>query len=569
MVISNYTRVENTILKPNSKIHIKEDVAKDYIERVYQDILTFLKNVNRLKNAEDFFELLDYWIYWRNEEFSVFEKKISGKGLNDKEHHDDTITGRVINRLEKSISGLFYVDEKDISKYLKKELEKGDYVSFPNEDIELLNTAIDSSLKYKERFSDIILAILKKRGYSEEYQEFIAMWKNTYFTVWKSNAPSRYISTKKIVDEVFEELSHYFLEDQFVEETIVRENVRIYLSYMESQIDIIYDAIKKVESALVYFNKKDWGKKVIPDLEVAIDFVNPRSNYTFKTSYGLLGKNGGCYISTDDLVVIAKQYIISDYIFEILAHEIGHRYYYRVMNKVGREEWEELYNSLKTGSNMSDYKKFLLFFSDNLLGLKETYKKNLRKSSSNLSSYTKDFGSVKGYFNLIDELYFKNKHGTPLTDFIYDYSEKDFKYGFDLDTLFTVINSQVKEEVRRSNISITNNYDDIELLTPATIEMINEKIIEFFRESVEAEEKEFIKAFPTQYAGENASELFAETFAANAIKSLNIKSAKNYNVSEYIYDTFRHITGIREKRSNSNSKKHINEKIKFKDESRG
>lgn len=550
MTLTNYTKIENIILKPKSVIHIKEDIDGTYIERVYSDILTFLKNVNRLKDNSSFFELLEYWIYWRNEEFSVFEKKISGKGTAySSEWHDATMVGKIINRLDKSIAGLFYVDSKDIEKYLRKKLNSGESASPVSGDINVLNNVIDYALRNGERLSDSLTLILKRTTYSEEdAKKFLYLWKETYFDVWKSNASSRYISTKKIVDEVFTELKSLFISDHYIEEYRDIEGVRVYTAYEETQIDEMYATIKRVESALSYFKRKDWGKKLIPSLKLAIDFVSPEKNFKFQTSYGM-SQSAGVYLAKDRTVVISKQRVVSDFIFEILAHELGHKFYYEIMNPAQRKEWENLYDSLKTGSNMEEYKKALLFFSDNLLSMKETYKKNLRKSSSNFSSYTKDFGSVKSYFDLIDEIYFKNKHGTILTDFIYDYSTKDFKYGFELDSLYTIVNARVEGEARRGNINITSNYDGYELLNPATIEVVNGKILEVFKESLEAEGRSFIKNFPTQYAGENASELFAETFAANGIKSLNIdfSQGKEMKVSEFLYDKFRAITGIREK----------------------
>jgi len=518
---------------------LKEDLDPSYIERVHSDILTFLKNVNRLKEYEDFFELLDYWIYWRREEYDTFMQKAFGKGnaFTKGSVYYEALE-KVGKRLDKAIAGLFYVDQQDIDKIIRKQLKTDGYASVDNYIFEIINNDINLVVmgNGNRDFTDLITHDVPDSGSRTRYFA-------TYFDAWRQNANSRYISTKKIIDEVFRWLINQMVQDHYVEDTIERYGVRIFLNYTEQQFDDVYSTLKRVESALAYFARKDWGKKLLPDMEMAIDFVNPQTNFEFKTSYGM-DKSAGVYISQEDLVVISKQNKVSDYIFEILAHEMGHKFYFQVMNKVGREEWKEIYDTIKNGSNMEDYFRDLAYFSDELLSFKEDYKRKIHK---NAPYYHKDFSSVESYLSLIKKTYFDSSQHTLLKDFIEDYGKTRFTFTFSYDTLKEGCKIRANRFAKKEGLHITDDYDGYQLLTPAIMNVVNEKIIEYFRDSIEAESEAWLRNMPTRYAGENEKELFAEIFAANAIKSLNIDAVgKGYKVSDTLYDYFRQITGIRE-----------------------
>jgi len=251
-----------------------EDLDSDYIKRVHQDLLTFLKNVNRLKTSDAFFELLDYWIYWMHEEFDLFTKKVSGKNtLGYQDIQKELMVGRIVARLEKTLYGLFWVDSADYTKFVRKNYELNSGV-----DINLINQTINSCLTNKENFD--------KELKGRMHRDYIESSKRDYFEVWSFNANSRYISSKKIIDDVFDELNSLFISDKYIEEFIERNGVKIKLYYEESLFDQMYYTIKIVESALNIFDKTSWGKKLISSLKLSIDFVNPQAKYDFIGSSG-------------------------------------------------------------------------------------------------------------------------------------------------------------------------------------------------------------------------------------------------------------------------------------------
>ena len=102
------------------------------------------------------------------------------------------------------------------------------------------------------------------------------------------------------------------------------------------------------------------------------------------------------------------------------------------------------------------------------------------------------------------------------------------------------------------------NEPDFWLLTPLAVTKLNELLYKYIWDDVKALQSEKdISKLPSQYSGENEKELFAELFAVNALRRINVKNYEYKDIDPSILSNFRTIAGIKEKSRFILSKGHI------------
>jgi hypothetical protein len=566
MKLSKPYLIENLLIKKGSNIKLEEALDLDYIKQVEDDIRTFLKNVNRLKNYEDFWELWDYWNYWKQEIYEIFEKRYAGKGLGS---HDaiikDTISGKLITRLSKAINGLFYVDDTDLNKYTRKNgnsIVATDEQTGRNYFIDTLVIGINTAYKaHYEQLAGPGTASLENLLFSY-VDDFLQEAKETYFMVWEMNANSRYISTKKIVDKVFEEIYSYDLPfDKYIEENLEYLGVEVSLYYEEGDEDNIYKAYKYVESALDQLSRKG-VLNYFKDVEIAIDFIEANKNTEFSTSYSKVKqKAGGLYKGIDNLIILYKN-TSSDAIIVIL-HELGHSYYSKQMSPSQRIEFEEFFKELVEGeaTDISGYKKEITNFVD-LMRDKALnyYDEVVRVLENDYLDVTKEVPK-----NEITHYFFNRKQFT--LDMFYDFLKEfvknvfpelsEFIFGNISNSTFSSYFKKEYTDEKKSNgvkeeyIYSSNNVTIKALSGLALASVINAftSALSLSLQNIKNNKKDRSK-IPSKYAGENPGELFAELFAYYFGFNLGLGFSwgmRYKDVDREVIDVFKGIAGLRER----------------------
>jgi len=507
---------------------INEKITQSDFELIEDDVRTFLKNVNRLKSSDDFFELLVYYYRWYFDTFRNFLIRATGKGLPSYSYYEGTITGKQIKRLEDAMTGLFLIDNQDFKKYMNK-VSNDKYVN--------MSAIAGITQDITDRRPDLITKDFDKDQLDE------------YFAIWSNNQSSRYISTKKRVDEVFEALSGFETEDKYIDHDTEYEGVHIQLIYAEEQYNDLLDTLGYVKSAIKVIGNNKAIKFMLEELSIIIDFVNPINNYEISLKSGKKTNAAGCYILATGEIYISKRGDITDDIISVVIHELGHRYYYEVMNIVERKEWEQYYNKVTNPNPIN--KEYLDMmkanFIDLLSNVQSKYVDLLRSAREDSRAGERESSEWKKWVNNYDDLnvniYYvwteymepKGNGFTDLANFLL--SDKDF----DLENIINLVKKQIKKEK-------INLYDgEMGTLTPAANRDIIDVYYEEITRAIERKTNNLdYSQLPSNYAGENPEEFFAEVFSAMFMRKVNTEKARKYNLLEPVVDQFKVISGLRE-----------------------
>jgi hypothetical protein len=543
---------------------LNETIDISYIERIYDDVLTFLKNVNRLKKVDDFFELLKYWNYWYEEEFIIFAKKVGGIDLSGYEWFAKTIIGKQIVRLQKSLDGLFYIDEKDFDKARNK-VDMGWFVDSMDDFWRNLPVSITPMMIPNYVLKNPRSYVTNANKFSTEQKEIL---KEYYFQLWKTNAQSRYISTKKIVDEVFDEvlsnssseqmMTLDLVEDKYIDHYYDYEGVRIELTYNETEEKELQNKLSFVKSTIDICKKRSISF-LLKDMFIHIDLVNDYHNYEFTLSSGKKTKNAGSYKQGSGEIIISRNADGED-ILTVLFHEIGHKYYFEYLQEYQRKEWENYYIEIvKGGINEKDFEQELIGFNDEvskLLGKIYDERRKARdelidkkKVPSSWDFYFKITKNIDGFLTYIYTTYIDETNKYPLL-------KKFFNRLGIIDEYYTFIKKEVNKDLKKENELLydidSEEYKEMKVLSQSALISILDNLWDFVLKYSQLY-KETSK-IPSQYAGENEREFFAEVFSAIMIRRVNMANTRGFNYNEEIINTLKAITGLKE----SINKKYIN-----------
>jgi len=524
--------------------HLNETIQKQDIQNIEEDIRTFLKNVNRLKIADDYFELISYWDNWIKNIFNPFIDNLTGRGnRNYKEDLIDNFT-KQLNRLIDSIDKLFIVTELNIEHYKKKIVK---------------NTHSDEFINFDNNFSIIVDYIYSGTSSFEYYisnnpsKNTIKELKQLYFNIWQDNSNSRYISTKKVVDDVFDllyKILNAFEEkningfvEKHIDEWITIEGIKVHLLYDESRIDNVYTIIKKLESCFSIIKNQEIGF-LLKNIKFTIDYLISTSN--IKTLYSQSEYSAGVYRPSENEIVLQSDSIDDYYVFDIVYHELGHSFYFTQMNKNEREEWKEYYNMLMNNKgiqiyiNNPEYKSMIKDFDD----INKLYWDIYKKPGSILIQSIKD---VFTYYILDIVNKYKNL-------FMFDcfYSIADTKNG--LEYAIEKVTKEVKKDIKNNNYYLIDDMfkdsGDPSVISQKGFEIIINDFIKFLYFQVDLEIKNeqynLISNFPTAYASTNDKEFFAEVFCYLYLRHINITNYKNYSVTDTMHDVFSKVTQLKE-----------------------
>lgn len=544
-----------------------EEITPEYIQSIESDIRTFLKNVNRLKEPNDFWELWDYWSYWKKEVFGTFIKKYGGKGLGVYDPIlKDTITGKLINRLSKSIDGLFLVDDTDLKKYLTKTNNNNKVVVVNQEtgrgyNIQDLIEGINNSYKYYSMKEEDFPGVASIEKLLDSWTGgFVEEAKGKYFEVWQFNANSRYISTKKIVDETFEDIMFYSntTKDKFIEERTEYLDIPITLFYEEEGEDEIYQAYKSVENALDQLNRKG-VLKYVSNVEIQIDFIEKNVNREFFVKYDKRkSKAGGTYSFRK--IVLYKTDTVDTLI--VLLHEFGHAYFFEHLTRQEQKRFEEFYVELTTPKEEISNERI-----DDLNVLyKEVQKKNKEYKKEVLDvlenpSYTKkeipsneiaDFKKWKTQdtFGMEDYIAF-------LFDFLKTYQKGSLFIYLSQNTSLSFIEKEIILQLSRETDYRIQNYDGtLQASTYETIEFYLDvfyKLLIAILKDIKKNNKIDYSRIPSKYSSQNSGELFAEMFAYYFGFNMPFTGLAWLNrfpnaVKDDIMYTFKSLAGLREQK---------------------
>ena len=483
-----------------------ERIDSDYIKKVHSDMLVFLKNIKRIKTPEQYQELVFLWLDWVTKELEV---KIGKNlfGLNTLRASDGDLM-KSFNSFEEWAILALYPSDLDI----KKAIKRGD-----------ISWNADSYLDFIKE--------LAQKGVADNYHK--QQWLKAY-TVFKNVQDSKYVSLKANIDKYFYFLQNLLSEigsqdEKFVQDVIQVEGIPVEIEYSE-------DIHRKASSP--YHVEHDFIYKAVDDLKKAFKFIRDAKfskaiqNSKFKLSTVSTDANnknihngqdygtGAYFAVVDDKTTLLKGRLAtysSMSTIETIIHESGHRFYFKNMSNEQRTDWSNFYGFLKSGS--SPYSKRI---NHDLFEFLNDQYEILSKVLKGDNNGVERFATIPTYINWLWKNISENYE-----DLLIMAKENGSNLLSDLNELGKIVN--------KSNLA--SPLIQINIVHDSLIELLNKLSDKDFKKSQS-------KALVTTYGSVNASEFFAETFAAYCLR--NTKSGKeDYSLLENVFAKFIEITGVR------------------------
>lgn len=494
---------------------IREAVELERFTKIIKDANIFISNTRKIRNKEQISDLIEGYMEWKKYTLDPFLTSIIGKNLDASYdfYNDKNVKTTVkieLKRLEEALDSLMSISEAQARKFDKDLDMLHDFINEVNMKYGSGSIYIHDVFGYMEKISQAIETseFVPFQRYFEEIGDY-------YTKIWEKVANSKYISAKRTVDSVEERISDRIpmYGDMNVMQTLYRDGVRIELSFPEHLEELMYKAVKTVESAISIISKFRHTSRILGGLKIRIDFTSKIANKDIVTSAGS-SKAAGLYFLKTGEILISKHQVTTNDIIVVLAHELGHKYYYEIMNKGQRLDWEKYFDEIQPSHVRVS--KMLSKAYDKVENILDNSVKN--ESNKILQNLENFIGGVLFYYTEISGFneVMKSYEGN-ITNFI--------------EKIIEPLVKTLKIKPKNGKLLISD------------LRLLNLKIWKSMKLYFDNLER---SKLPSHYANENPSEAFAEIFAMNIIKSKSIKTIQSYRFDQDIYDNFRRVSGIRE-----------------------
>jgi hypothetical protein len=350
------------------------------------------------------------------------------------------------------------------------------------------------------------------------------------FNVWKQlNKTSKYNSLKSKIDKTFDYFKIMIGNDELnIHEELKIDSVPIILDYNELFKNQVYRCVSYVSLAFNFIKKAKLKKSLY-----GLQSINIIPKSVMSTSSNMmngvdLGTGANYNPANKEINVFHGRIQSKNGFIEGLTHEIGHHYFYHILDDVRKKQWIQFYDDLKSGELLierrkliEEMKKFHTFITDG----RKDFEHNVQAIISNGGS-RKDVENIKDY----------NKYKT-FSMSLYEFPLL-VEYVTTLDSNYgTMIIQQLNDYARipRENEMYKNYgvYSDEDM----------QMTYNMFAQSVVTDIDILQTLAPSYYATKNYHELFAETFAAYCLRGTNIQY--NLKLDDIVFRTFIDITNVR------------------------
>jgi len=482
-----------------------EAISKDYIEDIYKQVLVWLKNIKRIETVEQYKELNKRWVKWLNEYLDIqLGKNLFGKNTVNSLQNSDLINLKNwYNEYEEFleyVKTIFMPTTLDVTRYIKA----GNSWSV---------------ISYKE-VAKFLLAMCEGDTSSSED----SVWQLAFY-VYDPLRQSKYIGTKKKIDEYFNGLINTFNNDlkadeRYITDSIKIEGVTVFIDYKETDFDFIKKAVSDTKDAFRYIIDSGF-KKALQNTSITLsttDIASKSSNVKDGKDYG----TGGFYTIADNKSTILKNNINTYNKYTTITtiiHESGHKFYYDILSNNQRKEWENFYGLMQSGS---------LPYNKAIEEIFNTFNDDYMELRSLQNNNKKDFGkfeTVPKYANWL------NKY---ISDNFEDIQRMAYNNGTNLVTAINEI-GKIVNKLNKEKDCISLNQQHI--ITDSFMELLDQLKDKDMKASK-------YKMLVTEYGTTTASEFFAETFTGYCLWSTEY-GRKNYSLIQSVFEKFIDITGVR------------------------
>jgi len=493
---------------------LQEMITPEYVESLRKDILVFLKNIKRIKNTEQFKQLNIEWIKY--------------------------LKGYFNDKMGKNVFSQGTVFASDESLFQKSYIEFYDYLKYALVPSKLEAKRMGAGYRglSSDFGEDLIMSLTEKLPRNHYFFEKLIYgiddaWDEA-FIMFEKNSDSKYGSVKKKIDDFFNRLqymvSNVVLKQFLITDQITIEGIQVDIEYSETEtskgteFELIKNTVSDIGKAVKYIRDASLGKALNrANIKLStVDISANRSNIKNGTDYG----TGGFYKIANGNIEIFRGRIndVSEFgVIESIIHELGHKYYYEVLNSDQRFDWIKLYGELKEPSPLMMIKYYvssLKFYLDKELEELEDFQQNYSlNTDEDLQKYAR-FLSVEVYLAHLKEYY--NKH-----------LREAFGFSFDI-----LSDSASTEE---DKLKILPKFKS---LSQNQFALFSARLLKLLNFETERMGNEQVKFFPTKYGSENESEFWAETFTGYCL--YNTSYGRNtYKLIDSVLEKFIEITGVK------------------------
>jgi hypothetical protein len=508
-------------MKRLKEIHTKED-----IDFIHKEFLVWLKNVQRIKTVGQYKEFLYQYTLWlQGYFFDSVMKNIAGYGTI---HLDHNLKPEVKSKIEKYynyFAKAFIPTALDV-KRVENEMGYNLHTNYADLEYWIENNIV-FNIMFPIKFNCVkqSKSIIKNniyRGWIEP---------GTLFEFWERlNKTSKYNSIKKKIDEFFDIIEKEFNYgyELSIQDTMKIDNVLINIDSSKYLLNNSYNVIPYIKETFKLIKSKKLSKSLYGLQSINILPISSNSKSKNVVSGVDFGTGAVYRNSSKEIDIYEGRMQRKDGFIEGLTHEIGHHYFFHILDDARKKQWIQFYDDLKSGELLierrkliEEMKKFHTFITDE----RKNFEHNVQAIISNGGS-RKDVENIKDY----------NKYKT-FSMSLYEFPLL-VEYVTTLDSNYgTMIIQQLNDYARilRENEMYKNYgvYSDEDM----------QMAYNMFAQSVVTGIDILQTLAPSYYATKNYHELFAETFAAYCLRGTNIQY--NLKLDDIVFRTFIDITNVR------------------------
>lgn len=175
---------------------------------------------------------------------------------------------------------------------------------------------------------------------TEELSKFL------FFMFWSVNSNSRYIKAKGVLLTPLEDIVEMIkydgnIIDQYILDKVKLGNTTIEIRYTQQQEKSIRTYIDMIKRVVTEIGRKASLKGILKGTEIILDTTSYRRRTEGEVMFSVLGTYS---VSKGTIVMFKDSLQKADIFLSALLHEMGHSYYYEVMNDDQRKRWEEYFD---------------------------------------------------------------------------------------------------------------------------------------------------------------------------------------------------------------------------------
>src|SRR5208282_1675782 len=185
---------------------ILETITEEYIRKIWNDCLYFLKNIKRMETPKQMFDINIAVLRWLDNEFMPkIEKNMFG--IAQTTEAPQGIMTRATKEFKEFIQTAFIPNRADIVKYFNKHaIDPKDQVNEAGAQIEV----------------NLLIRTIRTGKYTEGDES--SVWQNA-FAIFKDVDQSKYVNIKKRIDDYFTKLISY--NDKGIPELHITDEMKV------------------------------------------------------------------------------------------------------------------------------------------------------------------------------------------------------------------------------------------------------------------------------------------------------------------------------------------------------